>query len=50
MVGCGCGVGEEHVITMAALSRRINWVEGVVWCGAGSEIITLEQSMFAVAE
>ena len=35
MVGSGCGVGVENVITMAALSRRVDVVGGsvMVWDG-----------------
>ena len=36
----GCGIGMENVIRMTALSRRIDEVEGVSWCGVGSVIIT----------
>ena len=32
------------------LSRRIDGVEGVSWCGTGSVIITEQHSMFVVAE
>ena len=50
MVGCGCDIGMENVITKTALSRQIDRVEGVSWCGAGSVIITEQHSMFAAAE
>ena len=37
MVGCRCGVGVENVVTMTALTRRIDEVEGE-WChGVGHD-------------
>ncbi|XP_041365631.1 cysteine-rich venom protein Mr30-like [Gigantopelta aegis] len=50
IVCCGCGLGVENVTTITALSRRIDGVEGVSWCGEGSVVITEQHSMFAVAE
>ena len=35
MVGCGCGIGVENIITMTALSRQIGGVEGCH--GVGSD-------------
>ena len=40
MVGCGCDVCVENDITVTALSRRIDGVEGVTWYGAGAVIMT----------
>ena len=50
MVGCRCGVGVENVITLTALSRRLDGVEGVSWRGTGSDIISEQHFMFAVAK
>ena len=52
MVGCGCGVGVENVITMTACPDRSMGGGSVMvsWCGAGSVIITEQHSLFAVAE
>ena len=45
-----CGITMGNVITMTALSRRIDGVEGVSWCGAGSVIITEQHFMFVIAD
>ena len=47
MVGCGCGIGMENVITMTALSRRIDGMEWMLWCGAGSVITTEQHCIFS---
>ena len=39
MVGCKYGVDVENLIRTTALSRRVDGMEGVSWCGAGSVII-----------
>ena len=43
MVGCGCGLGVDNVITMNALFRLIDGVKAVLWCGEGSAIITVAE-------
>ena len=55
MIRCGCSIGMHNIITMTALSGRINGAEAVSWCGVGwdqlsSLIVTEQHSMFAVAE
>ena len=50
MVGCGCGIGVEHFITMTALFRDIDGVGmGVPWYSTGSVIIIDQHSMSVVA-
>ena len=50
MVGYGCGIGMENIITMTAYSRQIKGVAGVTWSGCESVIITEQNSMFDLTE